>query len=105
MVIRQPTFPLLRHISEAIHMSVCLALILCFLAALFLRSVPFGALLFLAGGSANAADWLLHGYITDFIRLGPLPIFNFADLIVGWGLLASLILVFKKKDAHAPDSL
>jgi lipoprotein signal peptidase len=59
----------------------------------------------LAGGSANAADWLLHGYITDFIRLGPLPIFNFADLIVGWGLLASLILVFKKKDAHAPDSL
>ncbi len=48
-----------------------------------------------AGGVANIADRLLYGGVIDFIRIGPVPTFNLADLSVSLGVLGLVILSLK----------
>jgi signal peptidase II len=49
-------------------------------------SLRLGLGLILAGAIGNPIDRLLHqGYVTDFISLGNLPVFNLADLSISIG--------------------
>lgn len=43
-----------------------------------------------AGGLGNLLERLVHGYVVDFIVLGPIPVFNIADI----GITVGLILLF-----------
>lgn len=44
------------------------------------------------GGFSNLLDRLRSGSVFDFIRIGPLPIFNLADLMI----LAGLVLLLRR---------
>ena len=48
----------------------------------------------LGGALGNFADRLRLGYVTDFLAVGPLPIFNLADvaIVTGVGILGVLML-------------
>ena len=48
----------------------------------------------LAGALGNLTDRLTEGHVTDFIDIGPWPIFNVADssILIGIALLAFVIL-------------
>jgi signal peptidase II len=48
-----------------------------------------------AGGLANIADRLLYGGVIDYIRIGPIPTFNLADLCISLGVLGLVILSLK----------
>jgi signal peptidase II len=58
-----------------------------------------GVALLLGGILGNLIDRVALGYITDFVRIDPLPVFNFADLAVYSGviLLAVGVLLEGKK--------
>jgi signal peptidase II len=43
--------------------------------------------LLLAGAVGNLIDRIHQGYVTDFISLGPLPVFNIADLSISTGVV------------------
>ena len=60
----------------------------------------------IGGALGNVVDRLLHGFITDFMDIPPLPIFNLADVALVVGTVLVLITLFSKEgdDAHAPDS-
>jgi signal peptidase II len=45
--------------------------------------------LLLGGGLGNLIDRVLQGYVTDFISIGSLPIFNIADV---WVLIGAVLL-------------
>jgi len=51
-----------------------------------LESYLLGAVI--GGGLGNLIDRVWHGYVVDFIVLGPIPIFNVADIGITVGLLA-----------------
>jgi signal peptidase II len=58
--------------------------------------------LLLGGALGNLLDRLYQGYITDFISLGSLPIFNLADL----GIALGVVIVFARaflKDTPKPS--
>lgn len=42
----------------------------------------------IGGGLGNLIDRVVHGYVVDFIVLGPIPVFNVADVGITVGLLA-----------------
>lgn len=63
-------------------------------AFLALAAVMLGAL-------SNAADRVLYGGVVDYLRIGPLPVFNIADLLVLAGMLA---LLFRPRPQHSVDS-
>ena len=44
----------------------------------------------IGGGLGNLADRLVNGYVIDFIVLGPIPVFNVADI----GITVGLVLLF-----------
>ncbi len=54
--------------------------------------VAFGLLL--GGALGNLSDRVVHGYVTDFVDLRVLPVFNLADLfvLVGVGVLMGILL-------------
>ncbi|MCA9385458.1 signal peptidase II [Candidatus Dojkabacteria bacterium] len=52
-------------------------------------------LLLLAGGLSNLIDRIVYGGVIDFIRIGSLPIFNFADSIINLGLVIFIIYIVK----------
>ena len=70
--------------------------------ALLIYSRKEGGLKFLilsvifAGGISNLLDRLIFSGVVDFVRIGPFPRFNFADLTITVGVLALLILSLRK---------
>ncbi len=70
--------------------------------------------LILGGAAGNLADRITLGHVTDFIDVGPWPVFNLADssITVGLAFMAWFLLFFPKEgkdtattsDAGQPDS-
>ena len=62
--------------------------------------------LILGGASGNLIDRLVAGRVTDFIDVGPWPIFNIADssIVVGITLLCASMILRRDKPADAPES-
>ncbi len=85
--------------------SVVIGIIVCLAIVLYLPRIPhenwllrLGLGLLMGGALGNPLDRLLyHGYVTDFISIGSLPIFNLADASVAIGtLILILVLLFQK---------
>ena len=53
-----------------------------------------------AGAIGNLIDRLNHGYVTDFISIDSLPVFNLADLSISTGV-AILVIVMWLRDRHS----
>jgi signal peptidase II len=67
------------------------------------------ALIFLLGGAlGNLIDRLHQGFVTDFISIGSLPVFNIADMSLGISILLIIIVLGrnempnKKKSSTPP---
>ncbi len=76
--------------SAATTIIVAMVVVVLFVIAVrqFARGAPWFAWGLLAvGGGANLLDRFRYGAVIDFIALGPLPIFNLADLLVLAGIL------------------
>lgn len=63
-------------------------------AFLALMAVIFGAL-------SNGIDRVLYGGVVDYLRIGLMPVFNIADLLVLAGMLA---LLFRRRRPRSVDS-
>jgi signal peptidase II len=50
-----------------------------------------------AGAASNLADRISHGCVIDFIKLGPLPIFNIADILITAGTIILIAELAKPK--------
>ena len=48
----------------------------------------------MGGGLGNLIDRLRLGYVTDFIDLNPVPIFNLADVSIWIGVVALAFIMF-----------
>ena len=61
--------------------------------------------LLLGGAFGNLLDRLVAGKVTDFIDVGPWPIFNIADsaVVVGITLLIANMVLFENREQAAPD--
>ena len=56
--------------------------------------------LMLGGAVGNLLDRILQGHVTDFIDIGPWPVFNLADSAIVVGLiLMAWLLVMRRNDA------
>jgi signal peptidase II len=53
--------------------------------------IPAGLLV--GGALGNLIDRLVHGYVTDFIKLPDWPAFNVADMGITFGVIALLIVI------------
>ncbi|MCL2474511.1 MAG: signal peptidase II, partial [Chloroflexi bacterium] len=65
-----------------------------------------GLTLLFSGSVGNLIDRIFLGFVTDWIKLGPIPNFNVADGCVTVGVILLLIFVllpelFKKEQRHA----
>ena len=62
--------------------------------------------LILGGAFGNLIDRVVAGKVTDFIDVGPWPIFNIADssIVVGITVLCASVLLRRDKPAEAPES-
>ena len=63
--------------------------------------------LLLGGAFGNLIDRLIAKRVTDFIDVGPWPIFNVADsaVVVGITLLVASMILFDKAEPEAADSV
>lgn len=66
------------------------------------RAVP---VLIIAGALGNLLDRFTHGFVIDFIKIGPWPNFNFADIYISTAVLLAIvfygkIMRTKKHDKH-----
>ena len=61
--------------------------------------------LLLGGAFGNLIDRVIAGRVTDFIDVGPWPIFNIADsaVVVGITLLIANMVLFEGREVGAPD--
>ena len=58
------------------------------------------ALVLLAAGTVgNLIDRIGAGYVTDFINIGIIPVFNIADILINIGVFGLLIESFRKGDS------
>lgn len=55
--------------------------------------------LIISGGISNIIDRLIRGFVIEFIKIGNLPAFNFADLCIAVGWI-SMIAIFTKFTAN-----
>ncbi len=53
--------------------------------------LPLG--LVLGGAAGNLIDRLAHGYVLDYLKLGPWPTFNVADIAIATGAVWIVVLV------------
>ena len=62
--------------------------------------------LMLGGAAGNLLDRILLGHVTDFIDIGPWPVFNLADssIVVGLMLMGWLTLVRRDTGGSAPST-
>jgi len=65
-----------------------------------------GLTLLFIGSIGNFIDRILLGFVTDWIKLGPIPNFNIADSCVTIGVILLVVFVllpelFKKEQQHA----
>ncbi len=63
--------------------------------------------LMLGGALGNLLDRIWQGHVTDFIDIGPWPVFNLADswIVVGLLILAWVLVVHREKPVEAiPDN-
>ena len=62
--------------------------------------------LMLGGAAGNLLDRILLGHVTDFIDIGPWPVFNLADssIVVGLMLMGWLTLIRRDTGAGAADT-
>ena len=59
--------------------------------------------LMLSGAIGNLIDRIAHGYVTDFVDIGPWYIFNVADSAIVVGVIALLILSLRARETAAPE--
>ena len=61
--------------------------------------------LLLGGALGNLIDRVVAGRVTDFIDVGPWPIFNIADsaVVVGITLLIANMVLFESREPDVPD--
>ncbi len=61
--------------------------------------------LLLGGAFGNLIDRVVAGRVTDFIDVGPWPIFNIADsaVVVGITLLITSMVLFESRESELPD--
>lgn len=50
----------------------------------------------IAGATGNLIDRIIHGFVIDFIRIGPWPIFNLADAFNIIGIIILIYQIYKK---------
>lgn len=55
-----------------------------------------GLSLILAGGISNLLDRVRTGNVIDFIKFGPIPSFNLADLAIFLGIILIIVPISKK---------
>ena len=62
--------------------------------------------LILGGALGNLIDRVIAGKVTDFIDVGPWPVFNIADssIVVGIIVLCASVLLRRDKPSEAPES-
>jgi len=99
-------FGLFQDQSSLLTLLSLVAVVAILVFALFIKRFPFldnmpGKLalgLILGGTTANLIDRLSLGYVTDFIDVGPWPVFNIADsaAVIGEILLVYLLLRLAK---------
>lgn len=58
--------------------------------------------LLIGGALGNLIDRLRHGYVTDFIDVGPWPTFNLADSAITIGIVLVICLGFQENTARQP---
>ena len=71
-----------------------------------LNFIGFG---FLLGGIlGNLADWLLHGYVKDFLDFiifnYDFPVFNIADIFIVLGVIVLIISIIRGEDKNGSSS-
>jgi signal peptidase II len=67
-----------------------------------------GIALLLGGILGNLIDRVFLGYITDFVRIDPLPVFNIADIAVYTGVILIAISVLfdsKRKESQSTPAV
>ena len=57
----------------------------------------------LGGALGNLLDRLQQGYVTDFIDVGPWPIFNVADSAISVGMVLMVWYFFTNRDEETKD--
>ena len=62
----------------------------------FLKQSLFGIII--GGTFGNLYDRVLHGYVIDFIAIGPWPVFNIADVGITIGLILFFLLTLKNNE-------
>lgn len=72
------------------------------------RILRLALILQFAGAVGNLLDRLNHGYVTDFISILNLPVFNLADLSISCGVALLVITMWwrdrKKKEEHPAET-
>jgi signal peptidase II len=106
---RDAAFSLLRELPpptrRALLLSGRLVVCLALLAAVALRRRlglhPVGLALALAGGLGNVVEYLLRGFVVDFIHVSHWPVFNVADVCLGVGVGLLLLGEQRRRRARA----
>jgi signal peptidase II len=49
------------------------------------------------GAIGNLIDRINHGWVTDFVSLGPFPVFNVADLCITTGVILLILSIWLKE--------
>ena len=57
----------------------------------------------LGGAFGNLVDRLRLGYVTDFIDIGPWPVFNLADASIVTGLILLVWLFTRRREPETPE--
>jgi signal peptidase II len=65
-----------------------------------LKSVLLGIIM--GGAIGNLADRLQQGSVIDFIALGPIPLFNIADIGITVGVLLLAVLLLREEMKNKP---
>ncbi len=60
----------------------------------------------LGGAFGNLIDRVLLGHVTDFIDVGPWPVFNIADssIVVGLAIIGYIVLVTKEEQGNSESA-
>jgi len=58
----------------------------------------YGFACMIGGALGNAVSRIVDGYVLDFLQIGPLPIFNLADLALLAGMIVAIIDVLLESD-------
>ena len=66
------------------------------------RVIRLSIALMMGGAFGNLLDRVLFGHVTDFVDIGPWPVFNLADSAIVTGLFLMAWLLLTRRDAPVP---